>query len=123
MGKHPPFKGMPPIPALADVAELEASRADFDTSYEPHTTKVPEPNFTSGQGLNDLVRAGVRGGSRPDPIALREALRSPDEQDQNVGAGGACKGRYLQGKCGREAENATLIAVHDLGYCKSQCLL
>lgn len=57
MGKHPPFKGMGLVSSSADAPDVESSRADFDKSYEPNTTKVPEPNFVPGQGLNNLVRS------------------------------------------------------------------
>ncbi|WVW80391.1 hypothetical protein I302_102372 [Kwoniella bestiolae CBS 10118] len=42
MTKHRPFK------------EVEAERPGFDESFEPHFTKVAEPDFKPGQGLNDL---------------------------------------------------------------------
>ncbi|WWC68396.1 uncharacterized protein I206_102322 [Kwoniella pini CBS 10737] len=42
MHKHRPFK------------DVEAERPDFEQSYKPHFTKVPEPNFVPGQGLNSL---------------------------------------------------------------------
>ncbi|WWC60556.1 uncharacterized protein I303_103130 [Kwoniella dejecticola CBS 10117] len=42
MHKHRPFK------------DVEAERPDFETSYEPHFTKVAEPDFKPGQGLNSL---------------------------------------------------------------------
>ncbi|KAK8865654.1 hypothetical protein IAR55_000799 [Kwoniella newhampshirensis] len=45
MSRHPPF------------SEVEASRADFDKSFTPSTTKVPQPGFQPGQGLNDLPYA------------------------------------------------------------------
>jgi hypothetical protein len=39
----------------ADKAEVEASRPDFDYDVKPGFTKVPEPDFKPGQGLNSLV--------------------------------------------------------------------
>ncbi|WWC88130.1 uncharacterized protein L201_003034 [Kwoniella dendrophila CBS 6074] len=42
MHKHRPFK------------EVEAEREDFDQSIQPKTTKVPDPDFKPGQGLNNL---------------------------------------------------------------------
>lgn len=66
-GKHPPFDGMQHsfnawshyrdnASQRADViAEVEASRPDFDRTYEATTTKVPQPDFKPGGGLNKLV--------------------------------------------------------------------
>ncbi|WWD18163.1 hypothetical protein CI109_102612 [Kwoniella shandongensis] len=45
MSRHPPFN------------EVEASRPDFDKSFGFQTTKVPQPDFKPGQGLNDLPYA------------------------------------------------------------------
>ncbi|CAD6574038.1 MAG: hypothetical protein TREMPRED_000996 [Tremellales sp. Tagirdzhanova-0007] len=45
MSKHPPFN------------EVEASRQDFEVDYQPRTTKVPQPGYTPGGGLNDLPYA------------------------------------------------------------------
>ncbi|WVQ97205.1 hypothetical protein IAU59_004315 [Kwoniella sp. CBS 9459] len=45
MHKHRPFK------------EVESERADFDVDLQPRTTKVPEPDFKPGQGLNSLPYA------------------------------------------------------------------
>jgi hypothetical protein len=39
----------------ADEVEVEASRPDFDYDVKPGFTKVPEPGFQPGQGLNKLV--------------------------------------------------------------------
>jgi hypothetical protein len=39
----------------ADAVEVEASRPDFDYDVKPGFTKVPEPDFKPGQGLNKLV--------------------------------------------------------------------
>jgi len=39
----------------ADQVEVEASRPDFDYDFKPGFSKVPEPDFKPGQGLNSLV--------------------------------------------------------------------
>ena len=46
----------------ADKVEVEASRPDFDYDVKPGFTKVPEPDFKPGQGLNKLVSPSVGGG-------------------------------------------------------------
>lgn len=38
-----------------EILEVEASRPDFESDLKPHFTKVPEPDFKPGQGLNSLV--------------------------------------------------------------------
>jgi len=38
-----------------EILEVEASRPDFESDLKPHFTKVPEPGFKPGQGLNSLV--------------------------------------------------------------------
>ena len=39
-----------------ELPEVEASRPAFESDLKPHFTKVPEPDFKPGQGLNSLVR-------------------------------------------------------------------
>jgi hypothetical protein len=45
----------------ADEVEVEASRPDFDYDFKPGFSKVPDPDFKPGQGLNKLVRPVVIG--------------------------------------------------------------
>lgn len=59
VSKRPPFKGISTLLTLpaerADQPEVEASRADFDPNAEIVWTKVPQPDFKAGGGLNNLV--------------------------------------------------------------------
>ncbi|KAM0793339.1 hypothetical protein ACM66B_000794 [Microbotryomycetes sp. NB124-2] len=47
MSRHPPFK------------EVEATRPPFDESETWHTTKIPDPDWKPGQGVNHLNKEGL----------------------------------------------------------------
>ncbi|WRT65931.1 uncharacterized protein IL334_002882 [Kwoniella shivajii] len=66
MHKHRPFK------------DVESEREDFDISIQPQTTKVPEPNFIPGQGLNNLPYS-------KDFEAKQDGFKSiiPEEQEKS----------------------------------------
>lgn len=53
--KHAPFKGSCSSGDADVVLEVEASRPLFDALKEVVTTKVPNPEFKAGQGMNALV--------------------------------------------------------------------
>lgn len=42
-------------------SEVEGSRPDYRHAHEPIWTKVPEPDFKPGQGLNSIVSLSPRG--------------------------------------------------------------
>lgn len=56
MSTRAPFKGNGEVKLeSADDVEVEASRADFDSEAGIRWTKVPQPDFKAGGGLNNLA--------------------------------------------------------------------
>ncbi|WVR05620.1 hypothetical protein IAU60_002642 [Kwoniella sp. DSM 27419] len=66
MHKHRPFK------------EVEAERDDFDVDLVPRTTKVPNPDYKPGQGLNNLPYSKD---FEPKDAKFRSIV--PEEQDKS----------------------------------------
>ncbi|KAL7423699.1 hypothetical protein Q5752_001281 [Cryptotrichosporon argae] len=66
MGHHPPFD------------EVEASRAPFDAAFKPTTTRVPQPGFEAGGGLNSLPYASDFAPAKPFTTIVPEDKAGAD---------------------------------------------